>query len=261
MSEPPLAPEDGLLTAWKCATRQTYDRLGLVMLANVAWVAATLGPLGLWLGVPGVATWARATGAVLSLVFLGGPASLGLYRVALAVSRGDDAGPLLLLSGFGRLLPRAVLAAALSTLAIGTGLSVALFWLQFRSLYLAAIGCVWVWLVSLWCISQCVAWPLLADPEIRVGLALRAALGLTFARLPSVLAMVLAPLAGLAFCALPAVVVSPKLLGLPVLVVALLFFAHAAFVHTHVSWRLVAGRGAGASDRAPEPCDGWESGE
>jgi len=261
MSEPRLAPEDSLVAAWKCATRQTYDRLGLVMFANVAWVAATLGPLGVWLGLPVVPAWARATGAVLSLVFLGGPASLGLYRVALAVSRGDDAGPLLFLSGFGRLFPRAVLVAALNALVIATGLSVALFWLRFQSVYLAAIGCVWAWLLSLWCISQCVAWPLLADPDVRVGMALRAALGLTMARLPSVLAMVWAPVAGLAVCVLPALVVSPKLLGLPVLVVALLFFAHAAFVHTHVSWWLVAGRPAGASERVPEPCDGLESGE
>jgi len=261
VTEPRHAPEDGLLAAWVCATRQTYDRLGVVMVANVAWVAATLGSLGACLGLPAAPAWARAVGAGLSVVFVAGPASLGLYRVALAVSRGEDVGPRLFLSGFGRLFPRAAGVAALNTVVVGAGTGVALFWLRFPSLYLAAIGCVWAWLVSLWCLSQCVAWPLLADPDVRVAPALRVALCLTVARLPSVLAMVLAPLAGLAVCALPAIAVSPNLLGLPVLVVALLFFAHAAFVHTHVAWWLVAGRGAGAPGTAGEPCDGPESEE
>jgi hypothetical protein len=248
------------------ALRDTYERLGLVIVANALWLMVLLGG-------GATATWlfpsdpvGQSIALALLLTLIGGPLTFGLYRLCRAIAdrEGEGDGIATLFAGFSRHFVRGAALAALNLVVLGLASVVVAFWVSQGVLVLRMLGFVWVWLVFLWCVSQCYAWPIVAAHDVGVIAAERLALYLVIAH-PAPTALMVAQMAAvLALVGFPWLLGSGMLIGVSVMLVGTVVFSHFALLHTHVAKSLLAGfasAGTDSDDREPPEEPGSESEE
>lgn len=165
---------------WKTLKRSlgdAYDYLGLVLLCSFVWFGITLGGLSVLRLIPSI--FARFAFLAGFYVLITAPLTAGVFAVAGKIVTRDDPSPLDVFRGAGQFLTltwRLALGQLIVTVLI---LANAAFYLTHESLWIKAIGVLFVYAGLVWALSAMYHYPILIEQRPGVLKVLKRGLLLT----------------------------------------------------------------------------------